>query len=72
MSKAFDDAMRIGNHKLLEMFNSPAGDTFLDGFDEGAKALLEWARSKKFDVINDESPVVLIADLEAYFAEQSK
>lgn len=36
----------------------------------GAKALLEWARSKQFDVINSESPVVGIWELEKYFAEE--
>ena len=44
------------------------------GFDDGALALLEWAR--RLAVANDGSEfprmVVDIADLEAYFSEESK
>jgi hypothetical protein len=38
-----------------------------DAYLAGARWLLEQAKKEKFDVINDESPVVLVSYLESLF-----
>ncbi len=72
MSKASEVAENIANNKD----NRCVCGGGLDWYDVrgaailGARALLEWARSKQFNVINDESPVVGIWQLEAYFEDK--
>lgn len=67
MSKASEDA--IASAKRAGW--SPDGGIYMEGFEAGARALLEYARNISFASDGSEFPRLLvdISDLEAYFAE---
>jgi len=49
---------------------SPVDHQSYDGFIAGAAYVLEKAKEMRFNVINDESPVVLISNLEELFKDK--